>query len=225
MKRLILTLSILGFIATDNANAQVVLQGGGDMLTFSRRDESPEVTTGSQYINDRFLSARVNEGTDLFRIRFNPYLGIMEYDKDGEIYHLTKESNTVVEFVGTNPTTYKLYQHTVSGIEQSDYMKVVFEGEKVSFQTLEKIILKPGKTASNSYETSSQPEYKRESDVRFMTINGKTEEISTRTNRFIKMFEDKDFQKKLKDYLKDNRIDLDEDADLMKLGKHLDEVL
>ena len=53
------------------------------MLTFSKRDDSPEVTAGSQYINDRFLSARVNEGTELFRIRFNPYLGIMEYEKDG----------------------------------------------------------------------------------------------------------------------------------------------
>ena len=225
MKRLILTLSILGFIATENVNAQVVLQGGGDMLTFSRRDRVTEATIGDQYINKRFMSAKVNEGTDLFKIRFNPYLGIMEYDKDGEIYHLTKESNTVVEFVGTNPTTYKLYEYTDNDIDQSDYMKVVFEGEKVSFQTLEKIILKPGKTASNSYETSSQPEYKRENDVRFITINGKTQEFSTRTNRFIKMFEDKDFQKNIKDYLKDNRIDLDKDADLIKLGKHLEEVL
>lgn len=224
MKRLILTFAILGFIATDEATAQVVMQRGGDMLTFSKRDDSPEVTAGSQYINDRFLSARVNEGTDLFRIRFNPYLGIMEYDKDGEIYHLTKDVNTVVEFVGSNSVTYKLYKYTDNDTEHTEYMKVVFEGEKIAFQTLEKVILKPGKTATNSYESSSQPEYKRDSDKRFMTINGKTQEFSTRTNRFIKMF-DKSIQSNLKDYIKDNRIDLDKDADLVKLGRHLDGLL
>ncbi|WP_277633393.1 hypothetical protein [Avrilella dinanensis] len=224
MKRLILTFAILGFIATDEATAQVVMQRGGDMLTFSKRDDSPEVTAGSQYINDRFLSARVNEGTDLFRIRFNPYLGIMEYDKDGEIYHLTKDVNTVVEFVGPNSVTYKLYKYTDNDSEHTEYMKVVFEGEKIAFQTLEKVILKPGKTATNSYESSSQPEYKRDSDKRFMTINGKTQEFSTRTNRFIKMF-DKSIQSNLKDYIKDNRIDLDKDADLVKLGRHLDGLL
>ncbi|PJR04792.1 hypothetical protein [Avrilella dinanensis] len=224
MKRLILTFAILGFIATDEATAQVVMQRGGDMLTFSKRDDSPEVTAGSQYINDRFLSARVNEGTDLFRIRFNPYLGIMEYDKDGEIYHLTKDVNTVVEFVGSNSVTYKLYKYTDNDTEHTEYMKVVFEGEKIAFQTLEKVILKPGKTATNSYESSSQPEYKRDSDKRFMTINGKTQEFSTRTNRFIKMF-DKSIQNNLKDYIKDNRIDLDKDADLVKLGRHLDGLL
>lgn len=224
MKRLILTFAILGFIATDEATAQVVMQRGGDMLTFSKRDDSPEVTTGSQYINDRFLSARVNEGTDLFRIRFNPYLGIMEYDKNGEIYHLTKDVNTVVEFVGSNSVTYKLYKYTDNDTEHTEYMKVVFEGEKIAFQTLEKVILKPGKSATNSYETSSQPEYKRDSDKRFMTINGKTQEFSTRTNRFIKMF-DKSIQSNLKDYIKDNRIDLDKDADLVKLGRHLDGLL
>lgn len=224
MKRLILTFAILGFIATDEATAQVVMQRGGDMLTFSKRDDSPEVTAGSQYINDRFLSARVNEGTDLFRIRFNPYLGIMEYDKDGEIYHLTKDVNTVVEFVGSNSVTYKLYKYTDNDTEHTEYMKVVFEGEKIAFQTLEKVILKPGKSATNSYESSSQPEYKRDSDKRFMTINGKTQEFSTRTNRFIKMF-DKSIQSNLKDYIKDNRIDLDKDADLVKLGRHLDGLL
>lgn len=224
MKRLILTFAILGFIATDEATAQVVMQRGGDMLTFSKRDDSPEVTAGSQYINDRFLSARVNEGTDLFRIRFNPYLGIMEYDKDGEIYHLTKDVNTIVEFVGSNSVTYKLYKYTDNDTEHTEYMKVVFEGEKIAFQTLEKVILKPGKTATNSYESSSQPEYKRDSDKRFMTINGKTQEFSTRTNRFIKMF-DKSIQSNLKDYIKDNRIDLDKDADLVKLGRHLDGLL
>ena len=224
MKRLILTFAILGFIATDEATAQVVMQRGGDMLTFSKRDDSPEVTAGSQYINDRFLSARVNEGTDLFRIRFNPYLGIMEYDKDGEIYHLTKDVNTVVEFVGPNSVTYKLYKYTDNDSEHTEYMKVVFEGEKIAFQTLEKVILKPGKTATNSYESSSQPEYKRDNDKRFMTINGKTQEFSTRTNRFIKMF-DKSIQSNLKDYIKDNRIDLDKDADLVKLGRHLDGLL
>lgn len=224
MKRLILTFAILGFIATDEATAQVVMQRGGDMLTFSKRDDSPEVTAGSQYINDRFLSARVNEGTDLFRIRFNPYLGIMEYDKDGEIYHLTKDVNTIVEFVGSNSVTYKLYKYTDNDTEHTEYMKVVFEGEKIAFQTLEKVILKPGKTATNSYESSSQPEYKRDNDKRFMTINGKTQEFSTRTNRFIKMF-DKSIQSNLKDYIKDNRIDLDKDADLVKLGRHLDGLL
>ena len=224
MKRLILTFAVLGFIATDHAEAQVVMQRGGDMLTFSKRDDSPEVTAGSQYINDRFLLARVNEGTELFRIRFNPYLGIMEYEKDGEIYHLNKDKNEIVEFVGTNATTYKLFQYSNRDVNHTDYMKVVFEGEKVSFQTLEKVILRPGKTAVNSYESSSQPEYKRENDTRFITIDGKTQEFSTRTNRFVKMF-DKSIEKDLRSYIKDNRIDLDNDADLIKLGRHLDSIL
>lgn len=224
MKKIILTCAIVGLMATESAQAQVNMQGGGDMLSFSRRDHVEEVTTGSQYINDRFLSARVNEGTQLFRIRFNPYLGIMEYDKDGEIYHLDKADNTVVEFTGTQTTTYKLFDYTNKDIKQSDYMRVVFEGKKVSFQTLENVYLQPGKKAINSYERSTQPEYKRENDVRYMTINGKTEEFSTRTNRFVKMFDGK-MQSELKNFIKDNNIDLDKDGDLIKLGKHLDSIL
>lgn len=224
MKKIILTCAIVGLMATESAQAQINMQGGGDMLSFSRRDHVEEVTTGSQYINDRFLSARVNEGTQLFRIRFNPYLGIMEYDKDGEIYHLDKADNTVVEFTGTETTTYKLFDYTNKDIKQSDYMRVVFEGKKVSFQTLENVYLQPGKKAINSYERSTQPEYKRENDVRYMTINGKTEEFSTRTNRFVKMFDGK-MQSELKNFIKDNNIDLDKDGDLIKLGKHLDSIL
>ena len=229
MRKIILSSFAVFIFSTLSANAQVSLQASGsgsmNQLSFSKRSNFVNKNiVGSQFINDKFSAALVNNGTTPFQIRFNVYNNIMEYNKDGEILNLTKEQNPVIEFTGTSNGKYKLTSYTDKRKnEEKDYMRVVYEGNKVSFLTLEKIDLKAATKASNSYESDKEAEYIRAKDERYMTLNTTTAVAPSKVKELAKLIPSK--EKEIKDFVKANKIDFNEDADLKKLGTYLDSIL
>ncbi len=229
MKKVILSSFAIFIFSTLSTNAQVSLQASGsgsmNQLSFSKRSNFVNKNiVGSQFINDKFGSAYVNNGSTPFQLRFNVYNNIMEYNKDGEILNLTKEQNTVIEFTGASTTKYKLISYTDKRQnEEKDYMRVVYEGKKISFLTLEKIDLKAATKASNSYEADKEAEYIRAKDERYITLNNVTTEAPSKVKELVKLIPSK--EKEIKDFVKTNKTNFDRDTDLKKLGMYLDSIL
>ncbi len=228
MKKVILSSFAISIFSTLSTNAQVSMQqgsyGNATTLSFTKRNNTEAASiVGNQYIDDKFASAHVNNGTTPFQIRFNPYNNIMEYNKDGEILNLTKGQNTVVEFLGTSAKYVLTSYKDKRGNENSEYMRFVYEGKKVNFLTLEKINLKPATKATNSYETDKQAEYIRAKDERYITLNNVTTEAPSKVKELVKLIPSK--EKEIKDFVKTNKTNFDRDTDLKKLGMYLDSIL
>lgn len=225
MKKMILSVCAIAFTGIFASNAQISLQGQegtANMLSYTKRTGNDASTiAGKQFINDQFSSAYVNNGNTAFQIRFNPYLNVMEYKKDGELLNLTRDQNTVVKFLGGSGATYVLTDYVNKRAEESkDYMRVVYEGKKIQFLVLEKINLKPATKASNSYETDKQAEYIRAKDEIFMTYNEKTFSSPSKVKDLIKVMPS--HEKEIKAFVKTNNIDFNKEFDLKKLGAFLD---
>jgi len=226
MKKTVLSIIGLTLFSIVDTNAQVYFQsdaGGANMLSFSKRDDfSKSNITGEMYIDEKYSSAKVNGGTESFMIRFNPYNNTMEYNKDKQELVLNKSQNTLIEFV--NGSIYKLvsYKNKKSSMAE-DYMKVIFDDEKIAFYKLERVELKAATVANNSYEQSSPAEYRRAKDEYFMKLGENTFVAPTKSKDIIKLFPGK--EKELKEYFKSNKVNFTDDADLIKLGRYLTSIL
>ena len=227
MKKMIFSIFAFTFVGIFTTNAQISIQGpqeSANMLSFSRRSNTGNsAIIGNQFINDKFASAYVNGGNTAFQIRFNPYLNIMEYNKDGEILNLTRESNTTIEFLGNTGAKYVLVSYNNKRNEENkDYLRVIYEGSKVNFYVLEKISLKAATKASNSYESDKQAEYIRSKDEIYMSFDGKTSPSPSKVKDVIKMMPT--HEKEIKSFVKDQKIDFNKEIDLKKLGAFLDQL-
>lgn len=227
MKKTVLSIIGLALFSIVDANAQVNLQGGQSgnlgMLTFSRKDDFSKANiSGSMYINEKYSTARVNGGTQTFMIRFNPYNNTMEYNNDNQEVVLTKDKNTLVEFL--NGATYKLLTYKdKNSRSKEDYMKSIYDTPEVGFYKLEKVDLIPAKVPTNSYDQAAPAEYRRAKDEYFMKLGENTFVAPTKSKDIIKLFPGK--EKELKEYFKSNKVNFMDDADLIKLGRYITSIL
>ncbi|UUV21711.1 hypothetical protein [Paenimyroides aestuarii] len=215
MKKTIFILSLgLFTLAT---NAQVTVQTGGNNLTFRRSaDFNDAAVAGSKYIQKSFESAKVNNGTQNFPIRYNAYADVMEYKDGSDILELIKEKNT--HFVFEDGSVYELLQYTDDKNSYSRYHKILMDQNNVKVSKFQSVKLNPATKASNSYESDSQAFYKQNNDLYYITYNNQTFEFDGKQKTLDKNIEGKSAE--IKKFYKENKIK-ENDADMIKLGHFL----
>lgn len=214
MRKVFLISAFLGFALS--GNAQVTLQGAESLgtLTFRKSPEfKDESILGSKYITEEFQYAKVNNGTDSFLIRYNAHRDVMEYKSANEILELIKEQNT--HFIFSDGTVYELLSSPSSG---NQYHKILSDKKDIKLSKHSSIKLEQAKPAINSYDTDSPASFKRNRDVYYITINGKTTEFDGKQRSVRALFPNKNSE--IKNFFKNNRI-RNTDEDMIKLGNFL----
>ncbi|MCC5945615.1 MAG: hypothetical protein JJT94_11825 [Bernardetiaceae bacterium] len=132
-----------------------------------------------------------------------------------------------VEFTKDN-TNYVFKRMTLPGGKKAKYVHVIYDSEEITLlQEFKKELFDPRKVNSTKagYETTKEQKAKViDSEVYWLSTKkgGKLEEVSIRKNPFFKAI-DSNKAKDLKDFAKDNDIDLKNPADLRRLLKHYEE--
>lgn len=196
---------------------QQATSGTSGIITQSLRSKGD--LKGSPYINEDFLAAQI-EG-DLYMMRYNAYEDQFEYlDNDVVVTFPAKLGSTIVEIPRLNQK-YEYLNYKNGNSYDYGYLAVVYESENLKLFKKEKVIYIEGIAPKTSYDRAYPDEYRRDKDVFYYQINkGEIDRIPSRRKQLTLLFKEKD--KEIDNFIKDNKISLSDENDLIKLFEFID---
>lgn len=202
--------SILPMISS--AQSQAGLEG--NIMIFKNRDVKIESVAGSQYFNEYFGIANVNDMSENFNLRYNNYKDIMEYQKNAnEILELNPEQYSTIMFANGHNYFFKSYINS-KDLQTKGYLKLIDSKNNIAIYSSERVTYKPAEKSKSSYDTDKQAQFVKEKKTFFLETDGKIQQIS-KTKDIQKIFSSK--ENELKEYFKKNKIDFDNENQLKQL--------
>lgn len=221
----IILISLISFSAVSQHLAPIT-NDYQQLKTYGMRIQSDkdENVNGTPYINDAFMYSRIQSLDTLIEVdsRHNIYKDEIEFKSKGEVFKLTNTDGLVILEPLKNRTLKYLQYSTEEG-QQKGFLIAKTENAKVNFYVKEIIKLIPKKEASNPYDTDKPAHYKREGDVFFIGINGAIKEISSKKKEILALFPD--HKSEIQDFIKDQKISLKDEADLVTLVNYINTIL
>lgn len=180
----------------------------------------PLKAVGSPYINEVFLPVKVKGYDDkLFTGRFNAYNGEMEIDLGNKVIALDQNKPYEVTFLKGN-IVYKTYTYIKkSGVSKNGFLKVISQAKNYELLKEESIKYKEKVIAETTYQKDKPARFVAEKPKYFFKKGNVVKEIPTRKKDLAKMYPEN--SKKIKAFIKENKISSDEEADLIKLAEYL----
>lgn len=183
-----------------------------DRLPHSARGQVQDIE-GTPYLNDSYTEININEKQ--FRGKYNACFEYFEIEENNLIKYALPENNIHSKIeVGEDKVKYKAVK-----INSKTYafLKVLSEINKTLILERAKIDLIPSKSAKDSFGKSSKAHFKRKKDsfYIFNTEKEKLTQIPKSKRQFIKAFPKN--KEKIKNYIKQNKINLKSKEDLIKL--------
>lgn len=226
MKKLSLFFAAAFAITTFSASAQInqtpVHSGGGQIYAYKEKEMS---ATGSMYITEQYMPAKVsnNEATQL--LRYNAYSDYFEVSspQEQQVKVLPKQDGTIVTFNATGEAYTLVPYVTDEGDKHSGYLNIISSTPKVKIFKRERIYLQAGSVSSNSYQTSKAPTYRKAKDEFYVQIGNEDAQYFSGKKGFAKLVPGK--SKEVLDYIKKNSINFDEATDLQKLSDYTASIL
>lgn len=176
----------------------------------------PQDVIGAPYINIHNTTININK--ESLQGRYNAYLDYFEVEKKGQIKYALPEDN-LYSTIKVGPEN-KEYKALRLNSKDCAFFKVIAKGEKEILLEQNKIALIPGKKAQENYGIPTTAEFKRKRDIIYI-YNIQTKELtklSKSRKKTEKLFIKKN--KNLKAYIKNNKINLKNKKDLIKLFNH-----
>ncbi|WP_224483628.1 hypothetical protein [Robertkochia aurantiaca] len=145
------------------------------------------------------------------RIRYNAYNDVLEVNEGGETYNLLRRDYIWAE---VNGKKYGILDYLENGNKKSGYLVPISEGEiSLYFKPAKK--LTEGREPKSGFEQYIPPKFVNDHRFYIKKKDGVIEETRI-SNRMLKdLF--KDDYKKVKDFIKDNDLDIKEAEDLAKV--------
>lgn len=225
MKKMIF--SVLSFFAIFSATAQ----NANDYLTrvnvdlirnkMNSKDRYNEAI-GSPYILEKFNLATISGVQNAVLVRYNAEADEMEIDNgDEKIYILPKsnEYNTVSLKNGFYTYVLSTYKDS-KGADLHGYLIETFNENGITLLKREKISLKKGKPAENSYTQDSPTKLVRAKDEFYIkTKDGQINAFPTSKKELVALKPEK--KTEIEKFLKDNDISFKKEDDLSKTAKFI----
>jgi hypothetical protein len=203
---------------------QTPLTGGGRQIIGNK--EKAMATTGSMFINEQFFPAKISDNPTPVLLRYNAYSDYFEMSNPQEqsTQIVPKQAGKVITFVN-NGEEYTLVNYLSKGKEVANgYLNIISESPKVKIYKRERIFLQAGTIAENSYQTSKPAMYKKASDEFYIQLaDAKEASYFSSKKDIAKLAPAK--SKEILDFIKTNKIDVENVSDLQKLGTYMQTIL
>ncbi|MCW4468687.1 hypothetical protein OGH69_06920 [Flavobacterium sp. MFBS3-15] len=204
---------------------QTPMHSGGAQGQIMVKAESAMPATGSMYTDDRFMPAKTSGNEQIILVKYNAYSDYFEMNnpQQGTTQILPKQTGSTVTMTGTGEVYAFQKYKTEKGEEINGYLNVVSDNSKVKIYKREKIYLQPGKIAQDSYHASKPATYKRADDEFYVKINdGEITYVSNKKD-IANLVPGK--SKEVLDFIKKNKIDVEEAKDLQELSGFIESIL
>ena len=219
MKKSILSLFTFLFIQTISFGQVTQIDLGSERLLNSSRASDPVEALGSPYVDENFLPVKIKGYNQLFTGRYNAYNGEMEIDLGTKIIALDKNNDYELMYTQNNKI-YKTYRFiSPSGISKKRFLNVILENEKFTLLKEEIIKYQEKIPAANSYSKDQPAKFEKSKNNYYLKQGKSITYISTKKKDLLKTYPEN--AKKLKSYLKENKISLKKESDMIKLAGFL----
>ncbi|MEM7086438.1 MAG: hypothetical protein AAF489_09660 [Bacteroidota bacterium] len=223
------------FVFSATSFAQAELRGLTSDLqlvdTYVKRNDKtlsydlPKNYNGSPYFNDEFVLGNIYQGDELIAVetpmRYNIFSNEIEVkesldDLDEDASPLTKSSDIWVKI---NEVIIVLIPFNGSD-EEGSYFQVLFEGKKADFlKKVDKKYTTP-KKASSSITRDLKGAFTDETTFFLQTKNGRMFQMPKAKNKKYLIFGN--HAEALKEYAKENKLNINKEPDLKRLVIHFD---
>jgi len=227
MKRLnLFCTALLGF-ASLAASAQInqtpVYAGGSQISSVS--GEKALATTGSMYTSDKHMPAKLSNNDKVVLLRYNAYADHFEMSNPQEqnVKSLPKMDNVTITFTNSGEVYALQNYKTDNGEAINGYLNIISDNPKIKIYKRERVYLQQGTTAGNSYQTSKAPAYKKASDEFYVKVGDAEATYFDGKKDFAKLVPGK--SKEVLEFIKSNKINLENAIDLQKLGQYTNGIL
>lgn len=189
--------------------------------------QDTDLYTGTPYNNPSYLPGNIYKEGQLLAenvpIRYNAIADEMEIKErfdvsDDEAKVLTKSPDIFVK-INSQIFVFVPYQ---GGIEEGGYFEVLYEGSQVDLYKKHIKDFSEEKKATSSLTRDVPANFKDEPVYYMVTKKGKFYEFPNSRNRKFKVFGDK--EKAVKQYVKENRLDLNAEKDLLRTVKYFETI-
>jgi len=202
---------------------QTPIHTGGNQIQGSA--EKALAATGSMYTNENFMPARTSSSDQVVLARYNAYSDYFEMNNPQEqkTQIIPKQNGSTITITGTGEVYAFQNYKAENGEDIHGYLNVVSDNQKVKIYKRERIYLQPGKVAMDSYQKSKAPVYKRADDEFYVKINdGEITYVSNKKD-IANLVPGK--SKEVLDFIKKNKIDVEEAKDLQELSGFIESIL
>ena len=183
--------------------------------------------SGSPYTNDEFISAPVfynEEGMGSFYYRYNAYNEEIELKKtklaEEKVSSLVKDKAIKIMING-KPMGFSTFIDK-KGNTTNGYLTTLLNGKKVNLYRRDNVKFTEGQKAQNSFVKAVPNRFTHFIEYYYqMDGVNRIDEIPLKENKLLKLFKEP-LRAKIKTYIKDNNIDIKEEADLVKLFEYID---
>jgi hypothetical protein len=218
---------ICAFFATHTIIAQQasvqenVHLGAG--LVGTKKTESHKAE-GSQYFNDSFIPAKKNESDTDILIRYNAFNDQIEINENNNTISLTPQRDIEITTIDRKNTY--VYTEFVSknGDILNGYLSIISKNNLFTLYKRERIIYEPEVHQTSSYDQYKPPRYKKLDNEYFFKMNNQVILAFPKKKKDLeKVFSGK--EKELNLFIKENKISLSDEFDLIKLSNYLNTLL
>lgn|GEM_PF-1609895 len=194
----------------------------GNMIVPRKAASQP--ASGSQYYNDKFMPAKVDNSSEILVVRHNAYSDEMEVKVLEEIKVLQPVLGQTVSVVGTD-TTYEYVQYTnEDNVLNQHYLMVISDNPNLKIYKRQEIYLQPEQHPTGGYQKYKAAMYKEKDPKYYIKVkDGKIVHFEPNKSEIIGLFPEK--KNEIKDFLKENKISPKDEEDLPKLGAYLSTLL
>lgn len=203
-------------LATAQINQTPVFSG-----QISQKKEQSQAATGSKFLNEKFMPAKVTGYDKTVLVRYNAYADNFEIADpiEGTEKVLPHQADVIITFTGTGES-YTMQEYKTDKDEiKKGYLNIISDNPDVKIYKREKIFLQPEVFPGNSYQTYKPAAYKKLEDEFYIKIKGEGTVFFSGKKDLAKLVPAK--SKEILDFIKKNKLDLEKETDLEQVGAYL----
>ncbi|MFY0631855.1 MAG: hypothetical protein JXR05_15940 [Flavobacteriaceae bacterium] len=172
-----------------------------------------ETVTGSPYIYDALLPAKVNDYKDIVSARYDAYKDVITIQiNDSKIFYLEKKLGNQIKFINTKDV-YEAFEGESGNVE---FFKIVQKSDKYSLLVKQVVKLQGGTKPKNTYDEYKPAVFKRAKDKFYLSFdNSKAIKLPTKKKKFYKIFSKKESE--IKGFIKKNKLNIKKQKDILKI--------
>lgn len=194
-------------------------------LAFGLTEAEFEAIKDEAYANTNFVQGKIFQEDQLIKddvlMRYNAYADEIEIKKnptDEAFSALVKDPSI---FVKMFRDIYVFVPYEGSN-EKGGYFNVLADGKTYDLYKKTKSVFREAQKAKTSYQSDTPPSFNK-TVTYYLVQNGTFYEMPSSKSKVIKMMDKK--KADVKDYIKQNNLDIDKEADLIKLVTYFDSLL
>lgn len=203
---------------------QTYIDNSGSIgLIYTKKGES-QPAMGTQYFNETFSPAKVDNSNEVVLVRYNAYSNEMELKINDQINVLQVKENQTIALVNGKATYQYLPYVNENNVEGQGYLMVISNTPGFKIYRREKVELIPEQQPMGGYDKYKPAQYKKLDPEYYVQIgDGKIVYTKAKKKDFIKLIDGK--EKEISSFIKENKINTSDEGDLSRLGSYIGTIL